>query len=219
MADQILASTQTVLENFHLKPEDISKFTAIYDDLDSLAQLIRRGQNNITLHCKEREELDQTNQNDVLTMYDAELSKLDNEYNNRSEKDKYLTNDRYILYREHIWNVKHADIDMPPLTEENNNDDEEIVMGPTKLSFKCPITTSWLEQPMTSRVCKHSFTKSAITQLIRINHGAVTCPVSGCNKYIRMDILYDDELLADKVKRAKEKAEEESFPTEFYDIE
>ncbi|CAO3689576.1 unnamed protein product [Rhizopus microsporus] len=157
--------------------------------------------------------------NDVLTIYDAELSKLDNEYNNKSEKDKYLTNDRYVLYREHIWNVKHADIDMPPLTEENNNNDEEIVMGPTKLSFKCPITTSWLEQPMTSRVCKHSFTKSAITQLIRINHGAVTCPVSGCNKYIRMDILYDDELLADKVKRAKEKAEEESFPTEFYDIE
>ncbi|CEG70983.1 hypothetical protein RMATCC62417_06785 [Rhizopus microsporus] len=255
MADQILASTQSVLENFHLKPEDISKFTAIYDDLDSLAQLIRRGQNNITLHCKEREELDQTNQemdmhmrklldlettlnstktaiekipndimrgervNDALAMYDAELSKLDNEYNNKSEKDKYLTNDRYVLYREHIWNVKHADIDMPPLTEENNNNDEEIVMGPTKLSFRCPITTSWLEQPMTSRVCKHSFTKSAITQLIRINHGAVTCPVSGCNKYIRMDILYDDELLADKVKRAKEKAEEESFPTEFYDIE
>ena len=42
-------------------------------------------------------------QNDVLTIYDAELSKLDNEYNNKSEKDKYLTNDRYVLYREHIW--------------------------------------------------------------------------------------------------------------------
>ncbi|EIE91136.1 hypothetical protein RO3G_15847 [Rhizopus delemar RA 99-880] len=218
MTDEAESSVQSILNEFHLKNENISKLSSVYDDLDSLVQLVRRGQTNITLHCIDREELGQTNQKSAITPYDSELIRLENEYDNKSEKDKYLTNDRFIAYRQHIWNVKNSDEEMPPLTGEDNTDDE-IVMGRTKLSFKCPITTSWLEQPLTSKTCKHSFTKTAIIQLIQINRGMVVCPVSGCNKIVKKDILYDDEILADKVKRAKAKAEEESLATEFYDVE
>lgn len=35
---------------------------------------------------------------------------------------------------------------MPSL---DNNDDDDIVMGPTKISLKCPITTTWLDEPVT----------------------------------------------------------------------
>ncbi|KAG1136536.1 hypothetical protein G6F37_009897 [Rhizopus arrhizus] len=242
MTAEAESSVQSILNEFHLKNENISKLSSVYDDLDGLVQLVRRGQTNITLHCIDREELGQTNQvkqmdanmkrlldleenlkhtknaKSAITPYDSELIRLENEYDNKSEKDKYLTNDRFIAYRQHIWNVKNPDEEMPPLTGEDNTDDE-IVMGRTKLSFKCPITTSWLEQPLTSKTCKHSFTKTAIIQLIQINRGMVVCPVSGCNKIVKKDILYDDEILADKVKRAKAKAEEESLATEFYDVE
>ncbi|CAO3658068.1 unnamed protein product [Rhizopus stolonifer] len=154
----------------------------------------------------------------VTTPYDAEINRLENEYNKKSEEEKYLTNSRYITYRQHIWSVNNPDEEMPPLTADDNADDD-IVMGRTKLSFKCPITTSWLESPMTSKLCKHSYSKAAIFQLLNSHNGAVMCPLSGCNKIVRMNILFYDEMLADKVKRAKDKAEEESVPTDFYDVE
>lgn len=42
-------------------------------------------------------------QKSAITPYDSELIRLENEYDNKSEKDKYLTNDRFIAYRQHIW--------------------------------------------------------------------------------------------------------------------
>lgn len=35
---------------------------------------------------------------------------------------------------------------MPSLA---NDDDDDIVIGPTKISLKCPITTTWFEDPVT----------------------------------------------------------------------
>lgn len=62
MTDEAESSVQSILNEFHLKNENISKLSSVYDDLDGLVQLVRRGQTNITLHCIDREELGQTNQ-------------------------------------------------------------------------------------------------------------------------------------------------------------
>ena len=45
--------------------------------------------------------------------------------------------------------------------------DEDLVVGQVDRSLKCPLTRVFLEDPVTSRVCKHSYSKSAIHQHIR----------------------------------------------------
>lgn len=43
--------------------------------------------------------------------------------------------------------VNHPDEPMP---EDDEGEDADIVIGRAKESFKCPITQTWLEEPVTS---------------------------------------------------------------------
>ncbi|CAG8777846.1 2923_t:CDS:2 [Gigaspora margarita] len=72
-------------------------------------------------------------------------------------------------------NVNHPDKTIPPLDKEA---DDEIVMGKQKESLYCPITTLLLEEPVTSNVCKYTFSKNAIMQLIRCNMNSVPYPMT-----------------------------------------
>ncbi|KAI7898200.1 zinc-finger of the MIZ type in Nse subunit-domain-containing protein [Cokeromyces recurvatus] len=123
-----------------------------------------------------------------------------------TDDDKYFTNQKYISFRQHLWSINHLYDAMPSLTSNNNDDDDDIVMGPTKISLKCPLTTTWLEEPMTSSVCKHTFSKASIFALLRSNN-AIECPIPGCNRYIQKQNLYSDDIMADRVRRAKAKEE------------
>ncbi|KAG2198708.1 hypothetical protein INT47_005393 [Mucor saturninus] len=133
-----------------------------------------------------------------------------------TEEEKYLTNEKYIDFRQNIWNINHPDELMPSLVE---NDDDDIVMGSTKISLKCPLTTTWLEDPVTSTVCKHSFSKAAILDLMRQSGGSVVCPVSGCNKGIVPTYLINDEIMAERVTRVKARDEKNASSTQFFDVE
>ncbi|KAI9251985.1 zinc-finger of the MIZ type in Nse subunit-domain-containing protein [Sporodiniella umbellata] len=218
MSDSLEVSIQKVLDDFHLNPENNSKINAVSDNLNNLIQLIKRGENFITLHSFDCEELHQSDKKSAVNIFNAEVDRLETEYNDKTEREKYLTNSRYAAYRQFIWNANNPEEEMPPLTTDENADDE-VVMSRTKLSFKCPITTSWLEAPMTSKLCKHSYTKTAIVQLLNNHNGSVRCPLSGCDKIVRMNILFNDEMLENKVRRAREKEEQTSATTEFYDVE
>ncbi|KAF8923930.1 hypothetical protein BGZ58_002372, partial [Dissophora ornata] len=73
--------------------------------------------------------------------------------------------------RKKIWEVHH-DTDPLPNSgatsggagEEEGDEDMEVMVtaGAGVQSLKCPITTNYLEDPVTSSVCKHSFSKEAI---------------------------------------------------------
>ncbi|OAD04496.1 hypothetical protein MUCCIDRAFT_161234 [Mucor lusitanicus CBS 277.49] len=55
---------------------------------------------------------------------------------------------KYLSFKQHLWNINHPDEEMPSLRA-SNDDDDDIVMGPTKISLKCPITMLWLDEPVT----------------------------------------------------------------------
>lgn len=76
MSDDVTASVQKVLDDFHLKNEHVSKLTSVYDDLDSLVQLIHRGQNFITLNSNDREELNQSDKVQIIYIQKKAISRL-----------------------------------------------------------------------------------------------------------------------------------------------
>ncbi|CAO3621848.1 unnamed protein product [Mucor fragilis] len=123
---------------------------------------------------------------------------------------------RYQSFRQHIWNINHPDEVMPSLGM-GNNDDDDIVMGPTKISLKCPITMTWLDQPVTSTKCKHTYSKKAIFSLFPSMAHMITCPIAGCNRTLTRNDFIDDSLMADRVARAKERAVV-ADTTEFFDV-
>ena len=52
-------------------------------------------------------------------------------------------------------------------TQGGEDEDEDIVLGQVQRSFKCPLTRKYLEDPVTSAVCKHSYSRVAILEHIR----------------------------------------------------
>jgi hypothetical protein len=57
--------------------------------------------------------------------------------------------------------------------------DDDIQVARSKISTKCPLTLVEFKHPVMSTVCKHSFEKSAIEEMIG-NKPRVQCPVGGC---------------------------------------
>ncbi|GJJ77117.1 E3 SUMO-protein ligase NSE2 [Entomortierella parvispora] len=116
--------------------------------------------------------------------------------------------------RTKIWEVHHAHDPLPTSAgvsaggaEDEDEDDMEIVMtgvGGSSQSLKCPITTNYLEEPVTSSVCKHSYSKEAIMSLIRSRGGhQCRCPVHGCSSIVGAEMLHPNKALARKVARQK----------------
>ncbi|CAG8788308.1 1587_t:CDS:2 [Gigaspora margarita] len=137
--------------------------------------------------------------------YETQLDDALNKYETKSENEKYFQNENYIEFRQKIWDVNHPDETMPPLDKEA---DDEIVMGKQKESLYCPITTLLLEEPVTSNVCKHTFSKDAIMQLIRRNMNSVPCPMTGCDKYIMEHNLQPNKRIERKVEQYKAHSED-----------
>ncbi|KAI8374992.1 zinc-finger of the MIZ type in Nse subunit-domain-containing protein [Choanephora cucurbitarum] len=132
------------------------------------------------------------------------------------ESKKFYRNNSYLAFRQLLWTIHHPDEEMPSLVETTEEDD--IVMGPSKISLKCPLTTTWFEDPMTSIICKHTFSKSAIFSLFR-HQNAIPCPIPGCNRPVQRASLKPDDLMAERVKRAKEREKEGQKATQFFDVE
>ncbi|KAI8639828.1 zinc-finger of the MIZ type in Nse subunit-domain-containing protein [Parasitella parasitica] len=125
------------------------------------------------------------------------------------------SNQKYLAFKQQIWNVNHPEEMMPSLV--SSNDDDDIVMGPTRISLKCPITTVWLDEPVTSNKCKHTYSKKAIYSLFPSHSHAIPCPIPGCSRTVARIDLKDDPVMADRVARAKQRMDEPDT-TEFFDV-
>ncbi|KAI8968032.1 zinc-finger of the MIZ type in Nse subunit-domain-containing protein [Mycotypha africana] len=146
---------------------------------------------------------------DPVAHYETLLHQIAQEDETKTDEEKYYTNHRYIQFRQTIWSIKHPDEEMPSLV---SNDDDDIVMGPTKISLKCPLTTTWFEEPVTNTPCRHTFSKRAIYGLLR-SGGSRVCPIPGCDKTVSTGTLVPDPVMADRVARVRAREEESANAT------
>ncbi|KAJ1769230.1 hypothetical protein IW140_003108 [Coemansia sp. RSA 1813] len=147
--------------------------------------------------------------------YTANRTRSLQKYSSLSDNRKYGNNAKYRNFRQQIWDIKHEGEPMPSLfsgTDQGRDDDDEdedLVIAGARMNYKCPLTASWLTDPVTSKVCKHSFSNTAITDYIRSNGGSYPCPVGGCRHRIRLQDLYADKVLERKVSNHLRRLEEE----------
>ncbi|KAJ2688292.1 hypothetical protein IWW39_002336 [Coemansia spiralis] len=152
---------------------------------------------------------------DPESVYMKEWERDSKKYAALDEAAKYGANKEYCEFRQQVWNVKHEGETMPPLFGAGGNDsDEELTIAGARRTYKCPITTTWLVDPVTSKACKHSFSKQAITDYLRAKGGRGACPVGGCSRVLnREDLAADPALERNVARRLRQLEAEESSAT------
>jgi hypothetical protein len=134
--------------------------------------------------------MDKDNQAKLERTVDEERSKL--------EKDSIL-----ITQESSYLELCHK------LGEQQANEDDDLAVLPTEntTSLKCPLTATFMEDPVKNKVCKHSYSRNAILQHIRVNR---KCPVPGCgNRNVTPAQLETDDYSAMLIRRAKKRQEME----------
>ncbi|KAI0320149.1 zinc-finger of the MIZ type in Nse subunit-domain-containing protein [Amylostereum chailletii] len=129
----------------------------------------------------------------------------------KTTRQKYSKNEAYIAFRQSIWEVQNPETGMPPVVEflpkedgDDSDDDDDIQVGGVALDLKCPLTLTWLAHPVTSTVCKHSFSGAAIQDMLGPNkYTKKMCPAAGCKKMVCLNDFKPDKDLERKVKNAE----------------
>ncbi len=96
------------------------------------------------------------------------------------------------------------------LFADDENDDVELEIVGEQFSFKCPITQRIMDEVLTSKVCKHSFS-TAILSLCNSSGGRVECPVAGCRYMVNVSSLFKNKALNRKLQRLLVKMREQSM--------
>lgn len=76
-----------------------------------------------------------------------------------------------------------------------------------------------LTKLLCSSQCKHTFSKAAIMGILRQNGNYTSCPIPGCNRGITPQQLVADEVMADRVARARARDEQKANDTQFFEVE
>ncbi|KAJ2893910.1 hypothetical protein IWW38_002740, partial [Coemansia aciculifera] len=129
--------------------------------------------------------------------------KSEEQYLKLSDAAKYGANEKYREFRQQVWDVRHDGEAMPPLFGDESGEagDEDLVIAGARLTYKCPLSATWLVDPVTSKTCKHSYSKDQIANYLRAKQGEGPCPVGGCSRRVRPADLYADKVLERKVAR------------------
>jgi len=162
---------------------------------------------------------------DAMERYEQAVAEGLDAYNNKSNKQKYAKDEKYIAFRQAIWDAKQPEDPMPLITKflprdegdvnDEDSDDDDIIAGGVKKSYTCPLTLTPLEKPVTSKICHHSYSGEPIRNYIRaVKNGVVPkCPFTGCAQKLTLQDLEEDKDLERKVKafarRQKRREEEE----------
>ncbi|KAG6866300.1 hypothetical protein C0991_006396 [Blastosporella zonata] len=138
--------------------------------------------------------------------YTTGVEERKEKYDGMTSRQKYAKNEQYGAFRNNIYEVQYPDTAIPPVTEfipkedgDDSDDEDELEMGGISQNYNCPITLTLLVDPVTSEVCKHSFSKAAIMQSFR-GSDVIKCPAAGCTKRFSRGNL---KLNGDLVKRVK----------------
>ncbi|EAU86249.2 hypothetical protein CC1G_03460 [Coprinopsis cinerea okayama7 len=147
----------------------------------------------------------------ALDRYMSGVEAKKEEYQKKTTRQKYAKSDAYIEFRSSIWNAQKPGQPMPPLTtfiekeDGDDSDDDDLEIGGQTQDFKCPITLTILIDPLTSRLCGHSYDAAAIRSML--GRGSKACPAAGCKKMIAISDCLPNEDLAKKAKNHKRRLE------------
>ncbi|PVU91359.1 hypothetical protein BB561_004426 [Smittium simulii] len=191
---------------------------ALDDSILAVLDLIEVGHENGSILDQEKcvkEVLDDLSYHSIFL---AELQKLENKntidnkdvqkfkeiinknklnYDNASDIIKYGDSQKYKEFKTQVWEITNPGEPMPSIFEED--EDEDIIIASSTVGFKCPLTTMYLVEPMTSKKCNHNYSKSSITEFLR--RETKPCPVTGCGASVSMSDLYENKILDNRVQR------------------
>ncbi|KAF9808580.1 hypothetical protein IEO21_07824 [Rhodonia placenta] len=165
---------------------------------------------------------------DVVDQYEQDVKRRANEYKEKTTRQKYATADEYFSFRQAVFEVQNPEIAMPPVTDflqrggccsqllwllfaealfypedgDESDDDDDLVMGGVTQDYKCPLTLTILVDPLTSKLCGHSFSKTAIEEYLGSRYAQKECPASGCTKMLTLSNLEPNKELARKARDA-----------------
>ncbi|KAB8293956.1 hypothetical protein EYC80_009428 [Monilinia laxa] len=175
--------------------------------------------------------LDQTKE-EYKTKYEAE-----------SMTKRYASHNDYKSFKRVVHDSLHPDQEVPlpkestwfpsdrshpsaqgNIEDEGESSDDDIVIEKVIKDLKCPLTFVTFREPYTNSKCNHSFEKEAIKDYHRDNatvrgrQKVVKCPAMGCENFIAMADMYDDQLLLRQIKRAAQRAEQDDSDDEDDDV-
>ncbi|KAJ1730216.1 hypothetical protein LPJ72_004579 [Coemansia sp. Benny D160-2] len=154
----------------------------------------------------------------ALAEYVASRAARQRTYQGLADGRKYGGNARYRDFRQQIWDTNHEGEAMPAGAlfgaggnsgGEEAEDDGDLVISGARLTYRCPLTATWLIDPVTSKTCGHSFSNTAITDYLRSKGGSCVCPSVGCRSTVGLRDLFPDKVLERKVANRLRRLEEE----------
>lgn len=144
----------------------------------------------------------------ISTLVADQQASMYTQYMNQPESQRYGKAKSYVNFRHEIWKVNQYTDDEPDINKLFSDyvEDDDLIEERTRESFKCPLTKRFYEDPVTSTVCHHSFSRAAILEVIRNQEKAmVKCPIPACSKHFGVRNLQPNKELAERAKRDQER--------------
>lgn len=146
----------------------------------------------------------------VMDRYENAVNEKMDQYRSKTSRQRYGSSEVYTQFRECIFEVQNPGAPIPPIKEfiprehgDISDDDDDLEIGGVTQDYKCPITLTTLVNPMTSKVCGHSFSGAAIQEYLqKARADGIACPAAGCKKRLTMAMLRSDKDLEKKIKIA-----------------
>ncbi|KAF5315078.1 hypothetical protein D9619_007295 [Psilocybe cf. subviscida] len=139
---------------------DVRKEMALHEEaLRNMIQTVARGEPLI----------------DAKKVYQDLVEEKMEDYAGKTTRQKYIREDLYKDFQGRVWEVQHPNEPMPPLTDlipkedgDEEDDEDDLEMGGVTQQYNCPLTLTPLVDPMTSKVCDHSFSKAPLHEYFKV---------------------------------------------------
>lgn len=126
-----------------------------------------------------------------LKMLREQKKKLANDYATKTMYERYALDNDYVGFKKMAHDAIYGGEDKPLpdpsrwFTQNGSRVDEEenedLVIAEETISIYCPLSLAVMEDPYTSRKCKHTFDKKSIVSFFG-RGGKKPCPQTGCEK-------------------------------------
>ena len=124
--------------------------------------------------------------------------RLADDYAVKTMYERYSINNDYIGFKRMAHDAIHG-TDGKPLpdpsrwftqdgrrAEEGDGDDEDdLIIAEESIDIHCPLSMVVMDNPYTSRKCKHTFNKSSLDEFFGRSREKKKCPQTGCGQQVR----------------------------------
>ncbi|KAI9098045.1 zinc-finger of the MIZ type in Nse subunit-domain-containing protein [Phlyctochytrium arcticum] len=192
--------------------ESLKQFLDVQAEFEATRQILKQMNSELSVNHATVED------NQLVNAFNEKYEAFQQLYATKTDEEKYHGSEDYVEYQRRLWEKTHPGKPFT-LNASNEEEDDELEIVSQNESMICPITRSYLDDPVTSQVCRHSYSSEAITAHIKIsqrnNHNSrAECPVAGCNKYVQLSDLRVNKSLARIVAQRKAQEEAESAENE-----